>query len=418
MNSSTLAFVTVGNEILSGSVQDANMRYFALNGKAHGIRILSYEVVPDDLDRISSTLKKLIGNVDIVIVSGGLGPTSDDLTREAAGKTFGKKMILNRKELARLKEFFEKRGFGFPESNTKQVTFPDGAKILINSAGTAPGFAIKKGKTQFCFLPGVPGEFRAMVDAAVLPLITRRAKYKVAEKTYKIFGLPESRIGEMLEDFPISGFEIAFLPDFPEVHVKFSRIIKKDAVETVLFTDIDKKLNRILGDLIFGVNGDTLESVAGRLLIRQNKTLSVAESITGGLIGEKITRVAGSSRYFIQSLVCYSNDSKIRLLGVKEDTLRKSGAVSRQAAIEMANGVRQHSGADVGISVTGIAGPSGGSAEKPAGTVFIGISGGNIESAQHYVFAGMPRDKVRALTATTALDLLRRFLIMAAPFNG
>jgi len=416
MKFNTAGFITVGNEILSGDIKDANMGYFATMARAHGFRVVEYVAVQDNVSEISSALKRFAGKVTLVIVSGGLGPTEDDLTRESAGKAFNKKLVVNKNILSKLKAYFEKRGFGFPDSNVKQATFPLGAKIIDNPAGTAPGFLLKIRGTEFIFLPGVPGEFKVMIDEKVSPMIRRIAKTRIVSRVYRIFGLPESRIAEVLKNFNLKGFEIAYLPEFPEVNVKLTGVIKKTEDTQEVFHDVELKLRELLGDFIFGHDDDMLESVIGRLLRERGLTLSVAESITGGLIGHRITQVPKSSEYFDRSVVCYSNRAKVQLLGVNEETLKKFGAVSEQTALEMARGVRISSGTDIGLSVTGIAGPTGGSDEKPVGTVYAGISAKDKEFTRHYLFVGQSRERVKILTAEVALDLLRRYLLTSDKF--
>lgn len=411
----TAAFITVGNEILSGDIQDANMSYFAKRAQGSGFRVVEYLVVRDNIKEISSALKRFAGRVDAVVVSGGLGPTDDDLTRESACRAFNKKLIVNKEVLKKLREYFERRGFGFPQSNVKQATFPAGAKIIENSAGTAPGFLLRIKNTQFFFLPGVPVEFRVMIDEKVLPVLSKTTKTKIVSKIYRVFGLPESAIGEILQKFNLKGFEIAYLPEFPEVNVKLTGIVKGNAKKEEIFHDADIRLKELLGDFIFGFDSDTLESVVGRLLKEKRFKLAIAESITGGLIGHRITQVPGSSEYFDRSVVTYSDTAKMVLLGVREETLKKYGAVSEETAIEMARGVREKSGVDIGLSVTGIAGPSGGSEEKPVGTVYVGLSTKENEFARHYLFSGMSRERVKVLTAEVALDLLRRHLTSGLP---
>lgn len=411
-------FLTVGNEILSGDIVDANMYYFSQRARDFGFRLVEYIVVRDNISEISSALKRFAGMVDVVTVSGGLGPTDDDLTRESAGKAFGLKLIINKNILKQLRDYFERRGFGFPESNVKQATFPAGAKIIENPTGTAPGFLLRIKGTQFFFLPGVPKEFKVMIDEKVLPVLSKGAKAKIASKIYRVFGLPESSLGEMLNNLDLKGIEIAYLPEFPEVNVKLTAVLKKDEEKERIFLEAGQRLKEILGDFIFGYDTDTMESVVGQLLTEKGLKISVAESITGGLIGHRLTQVPGSSRYFDRSIVCYSNTAKIHLLGVREETLGKFGAVSEETAIEMARGVRIGSGTDIGLSVTGIAGPTGGSDKKPVGTAYVGLSTEVRDYARNYLFAGMSRERVKVLTAEVSLDLLRRYLINPEKFNG
>ncbi len=410
MKSKTAGFITVGNEILSGEIKDANMYYFAERAGECGFRVVEYTVVQDNVNEISSALKRMAGKVDLLIVSGGLGPTDDDLTRESAARSAGVKLIVNKRVLKKLREYFERRGVGFPESNVKQVTFPVGAKIIDNPAGTAPGFLLRIRGTEVIFLPGVPGEFKAMIDDKVLPVLTKRSNTKVLSKIYRIFGLPESTVGEILKNFTINDIEIAYLPVFPEVNLKITKVVRRGEEREKIFEEVDRKLKELLGDFIFGYDNDTLESVVGKLLSEGKKTLSIAESITGGLIGHRLTQVPGSSVYFDRSLVSYSNDAKIQMLGVNKETIQRFGAVSEETAQEMARGVKMVSGTDIGLAVTGIAGPTGGSNEKPVGTVYVGLSTKEEEHVRHYLFAGLSREKVKILTAEVALDLLRRHL--------
>ncbi len=410
MKFKTAGFITVGNEILSGEIKDANMYYFATRARDHGFRVVEYTAVEDNIKEISSTLKRMAKKVDLLIVSGGLGPTDDDLTRESAARAAGVKLIVNKRVLRRLREYFEGRGFGFPESNVKQATFPEGAKIIDNPAGTAPGFLLRIKGTDVFFLPGVPDEFKRMVDEKVLPILSKKTRTEVFSKIYRIFGLPESRVGEILKNFTMNDVEIAYLPEFPEVNLKITVIARKGERRERVFDEVDRKLKELLGDFIFGYDNDTLESIVGRLLFESKKTLSIAESITGGLIGHRLTQIPGSSAYFDRSIVCYSNEAKIQMLGVNRDTLQRFGAVSEETALEMARGVRIVSGTDIGLSVTGIAGPGGGSEEKPVGTVYAGLSTKEEEHVRHYLFGGLPRERVKILTAEVALDLLRRYL--------
>lgn len=410
-------FVTVGNEILSGAVADVNMRYFAWRALEGGTRVVSYRAVPDDEREIGRALKELAGKVDCVVVSGGLGPTDDDLTREGACRAFGAKLKVNKRELKKLEEYFKMRGFGFPESNIKQVSFPEGSQIIPNPAGTAPAFSFRFKRTMFYFLPGVPSEFKKIIDERVIPELSRALKAKVLSRTYRIFGLPESKIGELMSG-RFEGFEVAFLPDFPEVHVKLTATKSGKMSAEAIFCEADRLMSEIFGDLIFSTNGDSMEKVVGQLLKEKGLRLAIAESITGGLIGHRLTEVPGSSDYFLASLVCYSNTAKVKLLGVSEETLRTKGAVSRETAIEMARGARRVNGADLGLSVTGIAGPTGGSGEKPVGTVYIGLSSYHIEGARHFLFGGLSRDKIKLLTAESALDILRRYLLGKKPVDG
>jgi nicotinamide-nucleotide amidase len=418
MKIKTAVFITVGNEILSGDIQDSNMGYFAKRAAESGFRLVEYSGVRDDVAEISRALKRSAGRVSIVVVSGGLGPTDDDLTRESAGTAFGVKLIVNKRVLKKLKEYFKRRGFGFPESNVKQATFPSGAKIIENPAGTAPGFHMRYKTTDYIFLPGVPGEFRRMIDEKVLPFLSRKGKTIVLSRVYRLFGLPESTIGEMIREIDLNGFEVAFLPEFPEVNVKLTGIIKRGENPEELFLKAETKLKERFGEFIFGRDKDTMEAVVGRLLREKKMKVAIAESITGGLIGHRITEVPGSSEYFDRSVVTYSDRSKVQLLNVKEETLKRYGAVSEETAIEMARGVRTASRVEIGLSVTGIAGPGGGSEKKPVGTVFVGISTKESEFARHYLFRDMPRERVKILTAEVALDILRRYLLNPEKFKG
>jgi nicotinamide-nucleotide amidase len=301
-----------------------------------------------------------------------------------------------------------------PRSNEKQAVFPTGAEIIPNPVGTAPGFCLRSGGTWFFFLPGVPRELRQLFRESVLPRLEseRKGNLHYRARLLKVFGLTESAIADRLRGLNPEVFsaEIAYLPRYPENHVKvIARGSDAGAVEENL-TKVEKIIREKLGGRVFAVDRETLEEIIGRLLKERRATLAVAESCTGGLVAHRLTNVAGSSDYFERGLVVYSNRAKTELLGIPDDLIGRLGAVSGPVAEKMAEGVRLLSRSTLGLGITGIAGPGGGSPEKPVGTVFIALAGPDGTAAKAYRFWG-DREQVKGITAQTALDWVRRYLL-------
>ncbi len=408
--------LSTGEEVRSGAVTDTNAAYIAQCFEARGIEVARHLCVGDDVEKIAESLRMIAPAADFAVVTGGLGPTGDDLTASAAARAFGVNLKLDLKAMENVTEFFHRRNRKMSSSNEKQAWLPEGAEMLYNPTGTAPGFMFRFRRCTFFFLPGVPSEMMRMMHDAVLPRIARlRTDNQVfAVRSLCVFGLPEPVIGERLAvlEESFQGVRLGLRSVFPEVQVKlYGRALDRAELEE----NLDKAAEQvcsIIGDYVFSRNGFSMEAVVGNLLRAQNATLAVSESCTGGLISHLLTEVAGSSDYFLFSGVTYSNEAKMKVLGVSRKTLDRFGAVSEQTAMEMARGARRISGADYAVSTTGIAGPDGGSPEKPVGTVCIGFAGPKEVVAWRYCLDFADRTRNKQVFAMKALDQLRRSLSM------
>ncbi|MBW2664410.1 MAG: competence/damage-inducible protein A, partial [Deltaproteobacteria bacterium] len=366
-----------GDEILTGAVIDSNSAYIAQKLEEAGIEVVRHGCVGDDVEAIAAILKEISTRADMVVVTGGLGPTLDDITAEAAARAAGVELVFDREAMYCIENFLKTQGRDVIALNKKQAMLPDGSECLVNSVGTAPGFVLKTGGCVFFFLPGVPSEMRRMLSGGVLPWIDKLQKGERSfslVKTISTFGLTEASVNERLAGFTekFSGIKLGLRARFPIIYVKlYVRGKDKERADILLEKALEFVLNKI-GEFAFSTDGESMETIVGSLLRRKKATIAIAESCTGGLISNLLTNVPGSSDYFLFSGVTYSNKTKIKVLGVSEATLKKYGAVHEETAKEMADGVRRISGATYGISTSGIAGPGGGTNEKPVGTVCIG----------------------------------------------
>ncbi|MCP4115037.1 MAG: CinA family nicotinamide mononucleotide deamidase-related protein [Desulfobacteraceae bacterium] len=406
--------LSTGDEIVSGGVTDTNSTWLATKLLTMGIATQRCVAVGDDLAGIARAIVEAAGRADLLLVTGGLGPTSDDLTAEAAARAGGVESIMNPEALGSMERFFAKRGWDMAEANRKQARLPKGAGVIENCAGTAPGFYLVLSGCHCFFMPGVPSEMKVMARKKVFPRIQKIFGLPgvIASRSITVFGLPESEVGARLHDFNLRfpGVRLGFRVDFPLIEVKLScGDSKGEGGETVLDGAVGF-VESILGRRVVSIQGLTMEQEVGRLLLEAGATVAAAESCTGGLVASMLTDVSGSSGYFLFSGVTYSNDAKVRVLGVKEATLEGFGAVSEETAGEMARGVRNLTGATYGISTSGIAGPGGGSDEKPVGTVCVGVAGPGFSWAKRYVFPFDDRTMNKKMFAVTALEMLRRRL--------
>jgi len=419
--------LTIGDEVLRGEIVDSNKAWIAQRLLSLDIECHHQTSVRDDRADMRDALLQAVARSDVVLVSGGLGPTRDDLTTEVVADTFGRALRLDEASLETIRAFFQRVGREMSDTNRKQALFPEGADVLPNPVGTAPGFGVEvSGCLVFC-MPGVPRELHLMMDEQVLPRLARRLEAgggvtRVRARILRTFGMGESTLESELADVArTDGAELAFRTTFPDNYLRvFARgasIAEADARIEHVVAAIRKRL----GDLIYGEDDESMAAVVGRLLSERGLTLAVAESCTGGMIAEQITAVPGSSGWFLGGVVAYANSAKQSLLGVPEAMLIEHGAVSEPVARAMAEGVRERFGADVGISTTGISGPDGGTPEKPVGLVHVGIawsaaaSGGSAGSGggwhtDHFVFA-LDRARHRMLTAQVGLDWVRRLVL-------
>jgi nicotinamide-nucleotide amidase len=409
-----IELIMIGNELISGETPDANAFFMASALTEKGFQVTLVSMVGDQEDRIGETLARARVHADAVVVSGGLGPTSDDLTTAAAAKAFGHPLMLHEEILEEIRARFTKRGMEMPRSNEKQAILPLTAEIISNPVGTAPGFSIRSMGKLFFFLPGVPRELRRLFQESVLPRLEKERKEQVyyRARTLKIFGLTESAIADRLREIRPEQFSatLAYLPRFPENHVKI-------VVRGVHIEDVEKQLRELEGIIcgklegrVFAFDRETLEEVVGRLLIQRKATLAVAESCTGGLVAHRLTNISGSSEFFERGVVVYSNRAKTEILQIPEEKIAELGAVSGPVAEMMAEGVRRISKTTLGLGITGIAGPTGGSEEKPVGTVFIALAVLERTTSRRYRFWG-DREQIKTITAQTAIDWVRRFFL-------
>lgn len=408
--------LATGDEIRTGTVLDTNSAYIARRLEAMGVEVTRQNCVGDDIHDLVSILSEIGRRAQIAIVTGGLGPTPDDISALAAARATGVKLVLNDTALQSVERFFDKRRRLYSESNKKQARLPIGAVCIQNPVGTAPGFALNIQQCRCFFLPGVPDEMRYMLKESVLPMIDELRGGSPAislVKNITTFGLTESataeRIGGFDRRFP--EIKLGMRVVFPEIHLKlYARGENLDKLNAKVQDTVDW-IRKRLGDKTLSTEGASMAEVVGRLLRESGTTVAVAESCTGGLISHLLTGVSGSSDYFLFSVVTYSNLSKIEVLGVASDIIENCGAVHEETAAEMAEGARRICGARYGISTTGIAGPTGGTKEKPVGTVCIGLAGPDGISTRRFFFPFENRSMNKRVFAFTALDLLRKRLI-------
>ena len=408
--------LATGDEIRSGALVDSNSAHIARELEETGVEVVRHSSVGDDPQSIVSILQEIACRADIAVVTGGLGPTDDDLTAAAAARAAGVELVLDPRALDLVEAFFKARQRPLTPANKKQALLPAGAICLMNPVGTAPGFQLKLNHCEIFFLPGVPFEMRQMLTTEVLPrLIQLQGQTRSFRlvKNLSTFGLTESATAEHLEGFKerFPHIKLGFRAKFPEIHVKlYGSGPEEDELRSQLAMAEDW-VTQQLGDRIFSNTGEPLEQAVGNLLRSRNETLAVAESCTGGLIADLITEVPGSSDYFKLSAVTYANSAKIRILGVSSGTLDIHGAVSEETAGEMAQGVQRISGASYGLATSGIAGPGGGTDGKPVGTVCIGLATFDSVNTRRYHFTFDNRRLNKRIFAAAALELLRRKLL-------
>jgi len=404
--------LSTGDELTTGRVVDTNSATIADRLFAIGVEVAAVLKVSDNREKLLWAFGQARDLGDLIIGTGGLGPTADDLTTEMVGEFLGRKLEQDEPVANALKQRFAARRIAWTENNLKQALFPEGATIIANPVGTAPGFRVEleHGKTLI-WLSGVPREMITMLNETVMPWIAAQKgdAAKIAACTFKIHGLTESKLDELVKPVKLGPYaKLSFRAHFPDLTLRLT--VSGGAAREKSFTEIRQQLRQILSHYIYAEGDATLEEVVGHLLLKRGQSLALAESCTGGLISRRITRIAGSSAYYLGGAVTYSNDTKVLFLGVKPTTLEKHGAVSRETALEMSQGIREKTGADIGLSVTGIAGPSGASAAKPVGTVWISVAMDNLHEARLFQFHG-ERERVILGASQAALNWLRRCLL-------
>ena len=402
--------IAIGSEMLFSGRIDTNSSYIALQLERYGIGLLAKSVVADDIRVIRDSLAQALSRAGLIFLTGGLGPTEDDLTRQAVSEQLGLEMVYHPEIVEQIEKRFRRLGRTMSEINKRQGFVLSGARVLPNRNGTAPGQCLRFEGRYLFLLPGPPSELQPMVDEHLPPLLNRLGLQPRARRYFRIAGLPESQVDATVS--PI-------YRQYPEIQ---STILASPGdIELFFFAadegprlqELASRVQEALGAAIFALDEITLEAAVGDLLREKGLTLAVAESCTGGMLAEWITRVPGSSSFFLGGVVAYNNRVKQRLLDVPAGTLRSHGAVSAEVAEAMALAACRQTGADLALSITGIAGPGGGSAEKPVGTVFVGCSDGReSRSVRHQFFGG--RQAIRMLSTRSALNLLRRELLSSA----
>lgn len=405
--------VTIGTEMLLGDLVDTNTAWLSRQLAGLGVSVYRHTTVGDNRERIVAALREAASRADLVITTGGLGPTSDDLTNECLALLVGRRMVEYPEAREHVDEMFRRFGRKPTPSNYKQALFPEGTQLIPNPLGTAMGALYEHEGTLFATLPGVPGEMKRMFRDTLEPAIRARSEGSIVSRTLWFAGIGESALAERVQEYlDASDPTVAPLASEGKVRLRITtRAATTEEAERKIAPVAEGILAR-LGDYYFGEDDETLESAVGRLLESRGETLALAESCTGGLLAKRITDAPGASAYFLEGVITYSDEAKERLLGVPRELLEEHGAVSEPVARKMAEGVRKLSGADHGLSVTGIAGPEGGSEEKPVGLVWVGLASASGTDARRLDLSAWARSRaaVRERSANAAFDLLRHRL--------
>lgn len=406
--------ITIGDELLIGQTIDTNSAWIGAELSMAGFDIQRKTSIHDNRSDILKALSEAAGKADVIIITGGLGPTSDDITKQTLCEFFGTKLVINREVLEMIEKMMLRRKIPMNENNRKQAEVPEACKVLKNRAGTAPGLWFEKDKSIFISMPGVPYEMKTIMTDHVLPRLMKRFRSQaIIHKNIMTYGLPEARLAEMLNEFEAAlpeNIRLAYLPSFGVIKLRLTgtgkdrEILKKQVEEQV------RNLSSIIPDLIFSEKEDTFESVLGLLLLERKETMCTAESCTGGNIAHLITTIPGSSYYFKGSVVAYSNAVKEKLLGVDGKIIEEEGAVSEPVVRAMAEGARRLLNTDYALATSGIAGPEGGTDEKPVGTLWIAAASANGTYSEQYTYGG---DRITNIMrfSNAAMNLLRKQII-------
>ena len=405
--------ITIGDELLNGSRTDTNAAYLASHLSELGAEISRMTSVGDGQTAIEEAVREALSCAELVVITGGLGPTADDRTKQALARIFSCDLVLNEEALETVSASFARRGAGVPESNAAQCMIPECARPIENKIGSAPGLMMEREGRLLFALPGVPVEMRGIFENYIAPFLEGRGLVRLKEeRIVRVLHLAESEIADRIQGIArrLARVEIAYLPHADGVDLRItgrgdSRVQAARAADRA-----QERIADLLGDAVYARGNETIERVVGYLLSMQSKTLAVAESCTGGRVAWQVTRMPGSSEYFAGGVVAYSNDLKKRLLHVRAGTLKEHGAVSAEVAGEMATGVRDRAKTDYGLSITGIAGPGGGTPEKPVGLVYVALARKG-KTIVWRLLLGRGRDRVRRRAAVAALDLVRRDLL-------
>ncbi|MBM3775929.1 MAG: competence/damage-inducible protein A [Acidobacteria bacterium] len=402
--------IAVGSELLTGQHLDTNSLFLTEQLNNLGVEVVTKCVVGDHCERLAASVRAALTRSQILILSGGLGPTEDDVTREAVGLALDRRLNYHPEIAEQLEQRFAQMKRRMAEVNRRQAFIVEGAEVLPNDRGTAPGQWIEERDQIVILLPGPPHELKAMFTRQCVPRLERRVpRAAICTLSMRVTGIPESDLDQLISpaykkyDNPVT--TILAGPGDIQIHLRAR--CQQESEALVLLAELGGQIQLLLGDRIYSHSGEPLEAVIGELLRKSSATLAVAESCTGGLLGERLTSVAGSSDYFLGGFICYSNRLKTELLGVSEQMLEEFGAVSKEVAEAMAAGARRRTGATYALAVTGVAGPGGGSEQKPVGSVFVGLADASGCQTLHRQFLG-DRARIRAFASQMALDMLRR----------
>lgn len=404
--------LAVGTELLMGQIVNTNAQYLTKRLNDVGVNVYYHSVVGDNPVRLKESLRLALSRADVVITTGGLGPTKDDITKETVAEILGMKLVRHEETYQNIRCFFERVNRKMMDNNSKQADIPDGCTIITNNNGTAPGCLIEKdGKTIILF-PGPPKEMIPMFEETIYPYFEKKTGQVIGSRMLKVFGLGESEMEMKILDLieAQSNPTIAPYVNMGEVVIRVTARSKDHEEAMQMIEPVIEKIKERLGFSLFAFDGETLEQTVAKLLIDQNISISTVESCTGGMLASKLVNVPGISKIFENGFITYSNQSKIDVLGVAPDTINKYGAVSKETAIEMVKNLVKKTGTRAGVSITGIAGPDGGTPEKPAGSVYIGIFlDGEVESIE--LKLNGDRERVRHMACLNALNMLRKKIL-------
>lgn len=409
MNAEILA---VGTELLMGQICNTNAQYISGKLQEVGVNVYYHSVVGDNPKRLKECLDIALLRSDVVVMTGGLGPTKDDLTKETVAEKMNRKLVLDQKSLDRIRLIFAERiKKPMVQSNVKQAYMPENSIIIENNRGTAPGCIIEEGDKVLIMLPGPPSEMRPMFDDTVIPYFMEKTGSRIVSKYIRIFGIGESMMEEKIIDLIDNQTNPTIAPYAKEGEVTLRVTANCKSIEEAegIMKPVIAEIKSRLGSAVYATEDKNLEAVAGELLINKNVSIALAESCTGGLISKRLTDIPGISEVFNRAAITYSNQAKVECCNVSLATLEKFGAVSRETAVEMAAGIRKASGTDLGLSVTGIAGPGGGTAEKPVGLVYVALADRENVVCKELRLWGN-RERIRNAAALNAFDMIRRYL--------
>lgn len=404
--------IAVGTEILLGDILNTNAQYLALQLAELGIDVYYQTVVGDNPQRLEDTIFHAFSRANLIITTGGLGPTEDDLTKETGAKYFEEELVLDERALKRIEKYFDKVGREMTENNRKQAYVPKNAKVLYNDNGTAPGIIIEKNNKTMIMLPGPPKETVPMFEKQVKPYLAEKQEYTFISRVLRVAGVGESAMETAVKDLIDAQTNPTIAPYAKEAEslLRITAKAKSKQEGQDMITPVAEEIYRRFGHNVYGEGETNMQTVVAQLLLQKHKTIATAESCTGGAIASALVEYPGISSVFLDGCVTYSNESKQKRLGVKAETLQKYGAVSPETAREMAEGAAKTANTNIGLATTGVAGPDGGTEQKPVGLVYIGLTIDGVTKTKECHFIGN-REKIRVRAVYTALDWLRRELL-------